>query len=239
MARFVNQVRQMNVRTFCCRSVRSRAGATMAMLSSPQVRTSKQKAAKRGPHLPNNMRGAAPIWRTFPPPGGTWRLHWPPVAEHYYHPQKMAARTSLKPRARFELPAHDHELLLAGVRRPSTIPAGRNRAKLLLALVVPGSSRRQVAKAQFVSRKAVSRAIEVYRSGGPEAVLSLAPNRPGQRPVSDKLRDETRRLAAQDNPRLSLRAIREKTGLSLDTLSRIIRSVPGRPGRGRPAKRRS
>jgi transposase len=166
-------------------------------------------------------------------------LPWPPVAEHYYHPQKMAARTSLKPRARFELPSHDHELLLAGVRRPSTIPAGRNRAKLLLALVVPGSSRRQVAKAQFVSRKAVSRAIEVYRSGGPEAVLSLASNRPGQRPVPDKLRDETRRLAAQDNPRLSLRAIREKTGLSLDTLSRIIRSVPGRPGRGRPAKKRS
>ena len=60
-------------------------------------------------------------------------MHWPPVAEHYYHPQNMAARTSLKPRARFELPAHDHELLLAGVRRPSTIPAGRNRAKLLLA----------------------------------------------------------------------------------------------------------
>src|ERR1017187_6854012 len=156
MARFVNQVRQMNERTFCCRSVRSRVGAAIVMLSSPQVRTSKQKAAERGPHLTNIMRGTAPIWRTFPPPRGTWRLHWPPVAEHSYPPRKMAATTSLKPRARFELPAHDHELLLAGVRRPSTIPAGRNRAKLLLALVVPGSSRRQVAKAQFVSRKAVS-----------------------------------------------------------------------------------
>src|ERR1035438_676133 len=107
MARFVNQVLQMNVRTFCCRSVRSRVGAAMVMLSSPQVRTSKQKAAERGPHLANIMRRTAPIWRTFPLAAGTWRLHWPPVAEHYYHPQQMAATTRLKPRARFELSAHD------------------------------------------------------------------------------------------------------------------------------------
>jgi transposase len=106
----------------------------------------------------------------------------------------------------------------------------RNCAKVLVRMAERGKSARSAADDLALGRRQANFAVRTYRTGGVAAVVALkdAQGRPPK--ITPAKREEVLALA-KAQPRLTLRVIAQRAGLSLGTVSGVTRTLGRSRGR--------